>query len=451
MTFQEYIKSCDYDKIEEAFVRMHPDLEKLRMKLRQHYDIMSTIEPVYDPKANSQQCIVSMEDGGEDGKYLSAHPIEGDLWSATAGKEMVISPEVTATKEEIAAQCLWHTSFYGFTHEDVERTFDHFRKGREEMEAIMNDSSLELQKRYGNMLCPPSRVKEHLDDPTVHNADLSMVDFEDMENFFDDEYCKFAEASASADDENRMTIAMGKLSKYFSSRKLSHIALYVLAPENHPLTQPEVDQLMKWSDTRTARYFGICLNPPPASSALSPSINGIKMSSGYSISVKKNNGINHQHMDKVIIIQDTFRIDHPTSDDQLGYIMTETINQVECADLGEFIEINDLPKEGYVRSLRQIIADRKPAWVIAVGESATACLNLHRQHKMLINPKVTFNDLNNVPERARQITWGFFDASPDNEHCYELFQTVYPNAAWYLKTLHLQLADLADLIKTILE
>lgn len=159
---------------------------------------------------------------------------------------------------------------------------------------------------------------------------------------------------------------------------------------------------------------------------------------------------NHQLMKKVLIFQEPFRIEHPTSDDQLGYIMTETINQAKCIDLGEFIEVNDLPKEGYAQALRRIIADRKPAWVIAAGESATSCLNLHRQPKILINPKVTFNDLNNVPERARKITWGFFDASPDNEHSYELFQTVYPNSAWYLKTPHLQPADLANLIKTII-
>ena len=249
MTFQEYIKSCDYDKIEEAFVRMHPELGKAKAKLRQHYDIMTTIEPVYDPNANSQHCIVSMEDDGEGGKHLSAYPIEGDLWSATAGKEVVISPEVTATKEEIAAQCLWHTSFYGFTQEEVDGFFEQMHKDIEESRSIMNNPDLELQKRYGGMLCPPSRVAETLSDPSVHNGDLSMVDYEDLEKFCSEDFCKFAEASAPADDENRMTIATNKLGEYFKSRKLARAALYVLAPDNHPLRQPEIEQLMKWGDT----------------------------------------------------------------------------------------------------------------------------------------------------------------------------------------------------------
>ena len=90
-----------------------------------------------------------MEDDGEDGRYLSAYPIEGDLWSATAGKEMVISPEVTASKEEIAAQCLWHTSFYGFTQEEVDGFFEQMRKDIEETKAIMNNPTSNFRKDTG--------------------------------------------------------------------------------------------------------------------------------------------------------------------------------------------------------------------------------------------------------------------------------------------------------------
>ena len=84
-------------------------------------------------------------------------------------------------------------------------------------------------------------------------------------------------------------------------------------------------------------------------------------------------------------------------------------------------------------------------WVIAAGESATACIGLHGIKKILVNPIVTFDDLNNVPGYARQHTYGFFGALPQQQKSYELFQSVYPNAAWYVNAPNLSLIDIKDI------
>ena len=118
--------------------------------------------------------------------------------------------------------------------------------------------------------------------------------------------------------------------------------------------------------------------------------------------------------------------------------------------IGDFIEVNALNKSYYCKEVRKIIADQKPDWIIASGESGTACIGLYGQKKILVNPIVTFDDLNNVPEYARLHTYGFFGALPEQEKSCELFQAVYPNASWFVNAPNLQLIDIKDIIRGII-
>ena len=51
---------------------------------------------------------------------LDAHPMEGDLWEHSLTKEIILAPNVKATNAEIAACCIWHTSFYGFVDKQTQ-------------------------------------------------------------------------------------------------------------------------------------------------------------------------------------------------------------------------------------------------------------------------------------------------------------------------------------------
>jgi hypothetical protein len=51
---------------------------------------------------------------------LDAHPMEGDLWEHSLTKEIILAPDVKATNAEIAACCIWHTSFYGFVDKQAQ-------------------------------------------------------------------------------------------------------------------------------------------------------------------------------------------------------------------------------------------------------------------------------------------------------------------------------------------
>lgn len=150
-------------------------------------------------------------------------------------------------------------------------------------------------------------------------------------------------------------------------------------------------------------------------------------------------------MKKVLIFPAPFLIKKPTADQQTEYMISLLMEEMAMEGIGDFIEVNALNKSNYYEDVRKIIAERKPDWVIAAGESATACIGLHGIKKILVNPIVTFDDLNNVPGYARQHTYGFFGALPQQQKSYELFQSVYPNATWYVNAPNLSLIDIKDI------
>ena len=155
-------------------------------------------------------------------------------------------------------------------------------------------------------------------------------------------------------------------------------------------------------------------------------------------------------MKKVLIFPAPLLIKEITADQQNDYMFSLLKDEMALEWIGDFIEVNALNKSYYCKEVRKIIADQKPDWVIASGESATACIGLYGQKKILVNPIVTFDDLNNVPEYARLHTYGFFGALPEQEKSYELFQTVYPNVSWFVNAPNLQFIDIKDIIYGII-
>ena len=150
-------------------------------------------------------------------------------------------------------------------------------------------------------------------------------------------------------------------------------------------------------------------------------------------------------MKKVLIFPVPFLTQKTTADQQNDYMFSLLKDEVALEGIGDFIEVNALNKSDYCEEVRRIIAEQKPNWVIASGESATACINLHQQKKILINPFVKWGDLNNVPDYARLHTYGFFGALPEQEKSCELFQTVYPNVSWLVNIPNLSLIDIKDI------
>ena len=140
---------------------------------------------------------------------------------------------------------------------------------------------------------------------------------------------------------------------------------------------------------------------------------------------------------------------NPSLDEQNDFMMREIVNEVECADLGKFYTNEHLHGKDIAEVINQAIAEHRSEWIVAEGGCATVALKLKNQKKVLLNPKVTFEDLNNISEHTRQNTFGFFDDR--HEQDYERFQSVYPHAAWFPQDDDLTLFTIKEAVQSIIE
>lgn len=152
---------------------------------------------------------------------------------------------------------------------------------------------------------------------------------------------------------------------------------------------------------------------------------------------------------KTLIFLKTFTIKNPTLDEQNAFMMRETVDEVECADLGTIYNNDQLYGKDLSEFIMQEVKRLRPEWIVAEGQCATVALTLKNQKKILINPKVSFDALNDVSEPARQNTFGFFDDL--HEQDYERFISVYPHAAWFPQDDDLTLFTIKEAVQSIIE
>ena len=126
MTFKELLNSVTFDEVASQILRMYQDAEHELKWYKIHFDMLRLMMPMRHADANSDVCHITLEEWTDGNLHLDAHPMEGDLWEHSLTKEIIIAPDVKANNAEIAACCLWHTSFYGFVREHA---MDYFRLG----------------------------------------------------------------------------------------------------------------------------------------------------------------------------------------------------------------------------------------------------------------------------------------------------------------------------------
>lgn len=122
---------------------------------------------------------------------------------------------------------------------------------------------------------------------------------------------------------------------------------------------------------------------------------------------------------------------------------------MECADLGKVYTNEHLHGKDIAEFISRAVAEHRPEWIVAEGGCATEALKLKNQKKVLLNPKVVFDDLNNISEHTRQNTFGFFDDR--HEQDYERFQTVYPHATWFPQDDDLILFTIKEAVESIID
>lgn len=152
---------------------------------------------------------------------------------------------------------------------------------------------------------------------------------------------------------------------------------------------------------------------------------------------------------KTVIFLKPFNTKSPSCDEQNDFMTREIVNEAECKDLGIIYNNATLYGKDIAKFIKEEIAKERPDWIVAEEQCATVVLKMKRQKKVLLNPKVSLNDLNNVSEHSRQNTYGFFDAH--HELDYERFQSVYPHSAWFPEDNDLTLFTIKEMVESIIE
>ena len=149
-----------------------------------------------------------------------------------------------------------------------------------------------------------------------------------------------------------------------------------------------------------------------------------------------------------IVFLKPFSIKNPTLGEQNDFMMTEIVNEVKCANLGKIYNNCMLHGRDLATFIPAQVRENKPQWVVAVGRCATITLDIRNQKKVLLNPKVSYDHLNNVSEFDGEYTYGFFDNR--HEQDYERFQTVFPHAAWFPQDDDLTLFTIKEIVEEII-
>jgi len=125
MTCCELLHQVTFDEI-APYIGKYGSEEGMAL-YKIHYDMLKLLKP-RDGDDGEKTVTISNAELYYDFKepHLDAFPIEGCYWEVALAKEIIVEPDVYATWAEIAACCLWHTSFYGFTLEQLEETIENW-------------------------------------------------------------------------------------------------------------------------------------------------------------------------------------------------------------------------------------------------------------------------------------------------------------------------------------
>jgi len=129
MTYKELLENTPFEEIEPYLTQVYGVGNMLWYRL--HYDMLRSLKPKVDsnakPLCNIRKSPSDADESCEDYYDLCAWPMEDYSWEHNLTQEIKIASNVKASWPEIAACCLFHSSYYGFIPYDVDEVKDYFR------------------------------------------------------------------------------------------------------------------------------------------------------------------------------------------------------------------------------------------------------------------------------------------------------------------------------------
>lgn len=152
-----------------------------------------------------------------------------------------------------------------------------------------------------------------------------------------------------------------------------------------------------------------------------------------------------------LIFLSTFDRKDASMEEKTDFIISQNEIYLEYKPLGEVYDYKALPynDSAFLKNfISEKIKEFHPKWIIGEGTSATVLMSMKIPCRILVNPHVGYDDLNNVPDKVRLSCFGFFDKYHEGD--YERFQSVYPNSAWYPENT-MDLSDLKPIVEGIIK
>ena len=158
MTYSELLHQVSFDEI-RPYLEKYADEDYSVAWYKVHYDMLRQLVPHQDEDDDKTATISNAKlDYDWEKPRLHAHPMEGGLWETSLAKELIVNDDVDATWAEIAACCLWHTSFYGYTREQRNESFENLDFICENMTKTYRDINMIRAKR----------AKENVESKGIH-------------------------------------------------------------------------------------------------------------------------------------------------------------------------------------------------------------------------------------------------------------------------------------------
>lgn len=142
MTLKELLDSLTFDEIAPYILSMSEEWGETDVSLalyKLHFDYLRGLVPTNPESLGRKEARISFLYKGNNGKtYLDAFSLEGEIWADSLSKELILDKKVKVCDAEIAACCLWSTSYYGFLPYQCKETFDDMFEDAEKQRELVN-------------------------------------------------------------------------------------------------------------------------------------------------------------------------------------------------------------------------------------------------------------------------------------------------------------------------
>ena len=190
MKLKELLLSTDFDMLIPALKK--EGYLGIR-QYREAYDILCHLTPADESEIKNPKIRVEwvkpIEGYEDEDPYINVYNCEGDLWECNVAKEVIVDDACRLTKEEVIAKILWSCTFYGYTPQTRQDTFED--RFEHKMHTCYGTMARKLEQKFYLNYLPGHKKREVLESMKLLSHDSISMSMEDWD------YCNKRIAKAS--------------------------------------------------------------------------------------------------------------------------------------------------------------------------------------------------------------------------------------------------------------